>query len=201
MSKFPDNIEDFCLAAVAVGSRITCNPPPTDTDQDVLCLVEADDLDDFENHLSDMGWMFEGEDYAGTKKGDFMSWRKEHDRIEYNLIVTTQEKWFDSFMDATLSCKEKNLLTKKERIAEFDKFMPKEAKVVVHWGGPLPPKMYGAIQQMEMGLAQQQAQQAVWNNPQAAPGGAQGNTIAFGALEKAWTDFNWPTIGPKAVEW
>lgn len=198
MSKFPDNIEDFCLAAVAVGSRVTCNPPPTDTDQDVLCLVETDDLDDFEDYLSDMGWMFEGEDYAGAKKGDFMSWRKEHDKTEYNLIVTTQEKWFDSFMDATLSCKEKNLLTKKERIAEFDKFMP---KVVVKLNMPDVLKMHTTIKQMEMLLGQQQAQQAVWNNPQAAPGGAQGNTIAFGPLEKAWTDFNWPTIGPKAVEW
>ena len=26
-----------------VGSRVTCNPPPVDTDQDVLVYVDADD--------------------------------------------------------------------------------------------------------------------------------------------------------------
>lgn len=153
---WPDSIEDFCLAAVAVGSRVTCNPPPTDTDQDVLCLVEKAELDIFEDYLSDKGWEFEGEDYAGTKKGDFMSWRGEHDGTEYNLIITTEEKWFDSFMDATFSCKEKNLMTKAERVAEFDKFMPK-----VH----VKSKVQGVMEQMKAQLAMQKLQQDLWNKP------------------------------------
>ena len=152
--KFPDNIEDFCLAAVAVGSRVTCNPPPMDTDQDILCLVDKDELDIFEDYLSDKGWEFEGEDYAGTKKGDFMSWRGEHDGTEYNLIITTEEKWFDSFMDATFSCKEKNLMTKAERVAEFDKFM-----TTAH----VKSKVLGVIEQMHAQLAAQKAQQDLWN--------------------------------------
>lgn len=152
--KLLTELNDYVVAAVPVGSRVTCNPPPTDTDQDILCLVEEDILEEFETYLMEENWEFEGEDYAGTKKGDFMSWRGDFDGTEYNLIITTEEKWFDSFMDATFSCKEKNLMTKAERIAEFDKFMPK---------AHVKSKVQGVMEQMHAQLAMQKAQQDLWN--------------------------------------
>ena len=112
--KYIDNIQDFCIAVVPVGSRVTCNPPPMDTDQDLLCFCAEDDYDAFGQWLSKREWKYED---CYRLHGEFMSYRKEH----WNVIATCDEKFFDNFMDATRSCKEKNLLKKEERIAEFDR--------------------------------------------------------------------------------
>lgn len=123
--KLPDCIEDFCIACVPVGSRVTCSPPPTDTDQDVLCLVEEDLASDLYEWLEQHDWELEG-DY-GTLT-DFDSYRKTYEDTEYNLILTTDTNWFDCFMDATLECKAKNVMTKSGRIDVFSKHMPKKEK-------------------------------------------------------------------------
>lgn len=126
MIKLPDSIEDFCIACVPVGSRVTCVPPPTDTDQDILCLVEDGLICDLYEWLESHNWELEGE-YLGTAS-EFDSYRKTCGDTEYNLIITIEPEWFDCFMDATLECKAKNVMTKAGRIDVFSKHMPKKEK-------------------------------------------------------------------------
>lgn len=129
--KFPDSIEDFCIACVPVGSRVTCNPPPTDTDQDILCLVDDEELEDFYQWIEKHNWEYEGDEKY--QLAEFASYRKTcslgEEVCEVNLIITAAPNWFDAFMDATRECKEKNVLTKAGRIEVFEKYIPQKKKV------------------------------------------------------------------------
>lgn len=116
----PDYLEDLVLEWHPVGSRITCNPPPTDTDQDILCLVHPKQQM-FYDELTANKWELEGE-YGNIV--DFDSYRKE----DTNLIVTEDEEWFRKFMQAHEFCKEQNLLTKEARIKAFDRLMGKKPR-------------------------------------------------------------------------
>lgn len=129
--KFPDSVEDFCIACVPVGSRVTCNPPPTDTDQDILCLVDDEELEDFYQWIEKHGWDYEGDEKY--QPSEFASYRKG----EFNLIITAAPNWFDAFMDATRECKEKNLLTKEARIEVFEKYIPQKKKTKPSIGNKL----------------------------------------------------------------
>lgn len=185
----PDDIEDMCVACVPVGSRVTCNPPPKDTDQDILCLLEDEDaLIAFEGWLEKRQWEFEGEKY-GTLNSEFTSWRKDvivqpgdgngngGQVDEYNLILTHREVWFDKFLKATVECKKANALTKKERIAIFDEVMGTKKKKSGGWQQffngikPLKAGEFVAAGQVNMyqpgQLAQLMGQQAAFHAQQA----------------------------------
>jgi hypothetical protein len=91
-----------------VGSRVTCNPPPTDTDEDWLVLVAQ------ENQLK----MFELMNAEPSKYGlisDFQSYRVGN----LNFIVTYNEIFFRKFMAATSVAKKLNLLDKQDRVDLF----------------------------------------------------------------------------------
>ena len=112
-----DFLEDYCAAAVLVGSRITCDPPPTDTDQDILVYVpDISQWMELWDVLEDLGWEWEGANYCALP---FDSWRKG----EYNLILTRYEEWFNNFMTATAQCKKDNILDKAARVAVFDSIL------------------------------------------------------------------------------
>lgn len=104
-----------------VGSRVTCNPAPTDTDQDVLVHVLARKAEDFIEAMVDAGFSVElGEGYAADalndgQAGRFQSYR--HGNV--NLIVTIDEKFYKRFVAATSVAKRFNLLQKDDRIALF----------------------------------------------------------------------------------
>ena len=99
-----------------VGSRVTCNPAPTDTDEDILLLV--DDLEEVIVRCTNQGYVG-GETYfdsgAITKLPDFCSLRKG----DMNLIVTSNKLFYDKFLLATSVCKKLNLLKKNDRITVF----------------------------------------------------------------------------------
>lgn len=123
IEKLIDTLEVHCVAAVPVGSRVTVNPPPMDTDCDILCRCENyDAYETFSSFLCDQDWEEEG-DYGVM---DFVSWRKLVEGTDTNLIVTWNEEFFDKFLDATVQCKKLNLQTKDERVALFDKVMGKK---------------------------------------------------------------------------
>lgn len=152
--EIPDNIEDFCIACVPVGSRVTCNPPPTDTDQDILCLVEPELAQALREWLDQKGWELEGE-YGNLS--DFDSYRGDVDGTEYNLILTESPDWFDKFMDATFECKKLNVMEKANRIAVFEKHMGKK-------------KVYPNLEAQFQAVAQAaQLVQAQASNPQHHP--------------------------------
>ena len=94
-----------------VGSTATCNPAPTDTDEDWLCFCE--DLDEIKYKLGDLGWKNEETKYA--KLPDFISFRKR----DKNLIVTSEKWFYNNFILASLVAKKLNLLKKEDRLDLF----------------------------------------------------------------------------------
>lgn len=100
--------------AIAVGSRVICDPAPTDTDEDWLVWTFGEPLD---FALQEQGFIREGgpDFYTGNDNGAFRSWR----RGELNLIVTPERKFFELFETATHLARRFNLLEKQDRIALF----------------------------------------------------------------------------------
>jgi len=96
-----------------VGSRVTCDPAPMDTDEDYLCY----DFRKCDDEIRAEGFILEGNPsfYTGNDNGNFRSWR----RGNINLIVTPDLEFFDLFMTATHLAKHFNLLEKQDRIALF----------------------------------------------------------------------------------
>lgn len=122
------SIPDGWLRIEPVGSRVTCNPPPTDTDRDWLVLVpsiqpetQGDPFFGFAAELSKDGWTLP-EPYTPANPDKpqegglvFMSVRRGED----NLILTDSEEFFRRFLAATSVAKRLNLLDKADRIALF----------------------------------------------------------------------------------
>ena len=100
----------YCESLRLVGSRETCNPAPTDTDIDVLVLIDGSRWDSFQSCLYAEG--FETHAYPGA---DFVTYRKG----DVNLLATYDKAFFDRFMAATSVAKRLNLLEKSDRIALF----------------------------------------------------------------------------------
>jgi hypothetical protein len=99
------------------GSRVTCNPPPTDTDRDFLVVVQNEDtVPSIVSELSRLGFHWEGDVHYQTAASDgFMSWRS-HD---VNFIVTASADFARRHRSATALCTRLNLMGKQDRIALF----------------------------------------------------------------------------------
>lgn len=106
------------IAAKAAGSRVTCNPAPTNTDNDYIVHVE--DLAATDDILVSSGWEIGGspipldanhthqdERFVSLTLGDI------------NLIITASESFYRRFVAATYVAKRFNLLIKADRIALF----------------------------------------------------------------------------------
>jgi hypothetical protein len=110
----------FVLQTEPVGSRVTCDPAPTDTDRDWLVLVDSNEgLFELATNLQKDGWSMP-EPYIPLEGGTgdetvFMSCRKAED----NLILTDSPGFFKKFMAASSVAKRLNLLDKADRIALF----------------------------------------------------------------------------------
>ncbi len=111
---FADLIEltGMCASLDPVGSRVTCNPAPTDTDEDYLMLrpnahaflwLEAN------------GFVTTTDDNYNGIKSDFASYKYG----DVNIIITLDDGFYTAFMAATHVCKRLNLLNKQDRIALF----------------------------------------------------------------------------------
>jgi hypothetical protein len=104
----------------AVGSRVTCNPAPTGTDQDWLVWLDEKDYEKFAQDLIEDGWEVGGSlippdaNYlpASTR---FNSFTKGED----NIIATASSEFHRRFLAATGMAKSLNLLEKDARIALF----------------------------------------------------------------------------------
>lgn len=109
-----EKVDEF----VRVGSRETCNPAPTDTDEDFLCLVNSvfefikvAKLDGFEpysgSHLMDESEVADIPEFVSMRRGDM------------NIIATSDEEFYKRFKAASSVAKRFNLLDKADRIALF----------------------------------------------------------------------------------
>lgn len=116
-------IRAFVYAEALVGSRVTCNPAPTDTDLDVLVKVpyiESSCPAPFSLNkyramydvLMADRWTLGG---SGDGDGEFESWTKG----EVNLILTDSSEFYDKFLAATSVCTRLNLMNKEDRKALF----------------------------------------------------------------------------------
>jgi hypothetical protein len=102
-----------------VGSRVTCDPPPTDTDCDYLALLKCGEWwVDFRLAMEADGWDV-GDDPEGSPYIDSDTHFRSIRKGSINLIVTDRIWFFDRFMAATAVAKRLNLLGKPDRIALF----------------------------------------------------------------------------------
>ncbi len=99
------------------GSRVTCNPPPLDTDRDYLVVVpnDADAVRNVVMSLESNAFRWEGSEHYQDAAGEFMSWRRD----DVNLIVTANQSFAMRHRAATAVCKRLNLQNKSDRIAVF----------------------------------------------------------------------------------
>ena len=108
-----EGLGTLAIAIEPVGSRITCSPPPADTDEDWLLLVRSDPSTRF----AALGFGQDGspEFYTGNDEGGFRSWRQG----DLNVVTTQDPEFFERFLLATHLAKRFNLLVKADRIALF----------------------------------------------------------------------------------
>lgn len=97
-----------------VGSRVTCSPPPTDTDEDWIVLDLSKSV---AKYLEDKGWdncdQFDEYDDPDT---DATIFRADH----VNVICLHSTDQYNKFILATRLSKQFNLMRKVDRIALFD---------------------------------------------------------------------------------
>ncbi len=101
------------FGAIAVGSRVTCRPAPTNTDQDYLVLDEMSSVE-FSGWLIDQGFETTT-DFDYGEMAEFVSWRKG----DINVIAAQSKDFWVKFLSASSVCKRLNLLRKPDRIAVF----------------------------------------------------------------------------------
>lgn len=103
---------------IAVGSSVTCNPPPNGSDIDVLVLVKNQDK---LHELLD-GWDYDGGIYASEnteRRPEFVSFRYVFGGEILNIIATDDKDFFAGFLRASFLAKRFNLLKKDDRVALF----------------------------------------------------------------------------------
>jgi hypothetical protein len=100
---------------VPVGSRVTCDPPPTDTDEDYLVLVKN-------RQAAVAGLKAIGFEYSSTpeqiEKYEQMNFSSQWKFT--SLWFGDSQFFFERFLTATHVCKTLNLLKKEDRIMVFE---------------------------------------------------------------------------------
>lgn len=107
---------------VPVGSRVTCNPPPMDTDEDYLVLVK--DKTSAIEGLKSLGFEYSA-DEKRVKEYEEMNRSAQCSFTsmwfgDVNYIITESEFFFERFLTATHVCKVLNLLRKEDRVMVFE---------------------------------------------------------------------------------
>lgn len=117
LSRLPQFIRDSTVNITRVGSRVTVNPPPMDTDDDYLILTAF--YQDTANWLLDNGWELGGSrdpqwnvESVNGVQGIWNSFRKD----DINLIVTNSNEFYSKFRLAAAVCRRLNLASKQDRI-------------------------------------------------------------------------------------
>lgn len=127
LNSFLQSLAGIAASIEPVGSRVTCNPAPTDTDEDWLLLLETPEcekdatpslaiIDPFAIFVKN-GFVQDGDPelYDLMDTGGFTSWR----RGNLNIIATFNERFYDLFKLATKLAKRFNLLSKADRKTLF----------------------------------------------------------------------------------
>jgi len=113
-------LSEKCTKHALVGSRVTCDPAPTDTDQDVLVLCSPEQFGRLIGQLFERGF-----DIDGSAINDPIDHLNSIDTFQsfsnddLNLIITQDVAFYRKFMAATFVAKRLNLLNKTDRICLF----------------------------------------------------------------------------------
>lgn len=120
MSKAMEVLETVSnMPVIMVGSRATCVPAPTDTDEDWIALIPKSFFDETVQLLLNEGCKVEGAPEAYTDMPNFLSLRCN----EKNFILASDEEFFYKFLAASFIAKSQNLLVKQERIDLFQRVL------------------------------------------------------------------------------
>lgn len=115
----PQYIFERSLSVHPVGSRVTCDPPPLNTDADFLVLLPPDAGDVISRLIQD-DWRLDGSFIEDKNNDTDESARfNSYTRGDINLIVTKSSIFHDRFIAASSIAKRLNLLNKADRIAVF----------------------------------------------------------------------------------
>ena len=120
----------FALAVEPYGSRVVCNPAPTNTDEDWIVLAQNPYVDET---LVKLGFLRTDREYGHGDHGiPIHSYRSG----DLNILVTTDREFFRRTMVATRLAQQFNLLDKKDRVAlhealvdlQYNYMLPDELK-------------------------------------------------------------------------
>lgn len=106
-------LSDDCVKEYQrVGSTVTCDPPPKNTDIDILILTN--DIINTVSILEKINFIITSKGYDGSE-GDFLNMKNG----KFDLIITDDREFYKKFIKATLIAKELNLLKREDRISLF----------------------------------------------------------------------------------
>ena len=113
-----DKLRSLGCVIEPCGSRVTCDPAPTDTDADYLVVAPSskDAIAKINMALCEEEFELEGgEHYQVSVAGGFTSWRLG----DINLIISANDDFVMRHRAATSIAKRFNLMVKADRIALF----------------------------------------------------------------------------------
>ncbi len=116
MSDIIETLRRLGCSVEPCGSRETCNPPPTNTDQDYLVVTPYSfwGKGAVLSAIEAAGFDTDTQSYSG-QRGQFESWRKD----DINLIITADTAFAARHRAATHVCKRLNPLSKDDRVMVF----------------------------------------------------------------------------------
>ena len=112
-----EGVMRYAVRMERVGSRVTCSPPPTDTDIDIIVL--CDSVENVAEFLRAAGFDFDGSLPIDESFADSAVRFESFSNGEVNYIVTKSQEFYKRFLAATSVAKRLNLLEKADRIALF----------------------------------------------------------------------------------
>lgn len=111
-------LNKLAVSITPVGSRVTCNPPPTNTDEDYLVCVHPLKEKDLSSLMDLVGADYEGDETYRNESGSESAF-KSYRLGNINFIVTSDSVFHERFLAATSRAKELNLMLKQDRVALF----------------------------------------------------------------------------------
>lgn len=121
---FPLQPGKNCHAWAFVGSRVTCDPAPTDTDRDIIVMCCKGELYELAERIMQAGGTPCGEDYHDPENM-LHPYRLEGD----NYLLTESPEYFHRFIAVSEFCKAQNFMDKAVRKALFQAAMDSASAV------------------------------------------------------------------------
>jgi hypothetical protein len=110
-----DFLKPLVMDMIPTGSRVICNPPVLDTDEDWVLMVP--ERHSFEDTLINAGYYRTSKRYYRVASS-ITTYRSDFNNI--NLIVTDDQNMFDRWREATEIATQENLTNKEDRIKLFE---------------------------------------------------------------------------------